>query len=61
MPTEQLSPRERKDLLMLVRQRASVAKNLASQRAAEVLAEFDEQVATYYDFLDDDVWRATVT
>jgi hypothetical protein len=61
MPTEQLSPRERNDLLMLVRQRASVAKNLASQRAAELLADFDEQIATYYNFLDDDVWRAAMT
>jgi hypothetical protein len=55
-----LSSRERNDLLVMIRQRATIAKSLASQRAAELVADFDQQMATYYSFLDDDVWKEAV-
>jgi hypothetical protein len=55
---EQLSARERNDLLQIARQRAHVARGLAKQRAAQVLADFETQMATYYEALDDADWEA---
>lgn len=49
---------ERSDLLKVVRQRERVAKAGAAQRAAELLADFEQQLARRYSFDEDDVWRA---
>lgn len=54
--TETMTRRERDDLAKLVRQRARVEKEMAEQRKAELLAEFEMQVATYYPFDNDETW-----
>jgi hypothetical protein len=58
MTTPQLSTRERNDLLQIARQRAHVARGLARQRAAQFMADFETQMATYYQALDDADWAA---
>lgn len=47
---------ERDDLAKLVRRREKIAKADADRLAAEMLAEFELQVATDYRINDDDVW-----
>jgi hypothetical protein len=47
---------EREDLQRLVRQREKVQKSAARQRSAELLADFDSQLAAEYRFDDDAVW-----
>jgi hypothetical protein len=47
---------ERDELVKLVKLRERVAKAEAVQRSAELLAEFERQLASVYSF-DDDVWR----
>lgn len=47
---------EREDLQRLVRQREKVQKSAARQRSAELLADFDNQLAAEYRFDDDAVW-----
>jgi hypothetical protein len=47
---------EREDLQRLVRQRERVQKSAAKQRSAELLADFDHQLAAEYRFDDDAVW-----
>ena len=51
---------EREDLLKLIRQRERVLKSGATQRAAEMLADFEKKVSAIYDFNKDDVWKAAV-
>ena len=48
---------ERSDLIKVVRQRERVAKAGAAQRAAELVADFEEQLARRYSFDEDEVWR----
>lgn len=48
---------ERSDLLKIVRQRERVAKAGAARRAAELVADFEGQLATEYSWADDEVWR----
>ena len=48
---------ERSDLLKIVRQRERVAKSGAARRAAELVADFEQQLATEYSWADDEVWR----
>jgi hypothetical protein len=52
-----LSRSEREDLLRVARLRLKVAKTAASQRAAELLAEFERLLAAEYSFDQDDTWR----
>lgn len=47
---------EREDLQRLVRQREKVQKSAARLRSAELLADFDNQLAAEYRFDDDAVW-----
>lgn len=47
---------EREDLQRLVRQREKVQKSAAKQRSAELLADFEAQMAAQYSFDDDAVW-----
>ncbi len=50
-----MSRQERTDLRDLARQRAALAKLGVSHRAAVVLADFEQQIATIYRF-DDEAW-----
>ena len=47
---------ERTDLLSLVKKREKVMKTMASERSAEMIAEFEVQAAQIYSFDDDAVW-----
>jgi hypothetical protein len=49
---------EREDLQRLIRQREKVMKSAAKQRSAELLADFESQMAAEYRFDDDAVWAA---
>jgi hypothetical protein len=49
---------ERQDLARLVRQRARSDKASVEQRRAELLADFDEQLARIYTFDEDTTWKA---
>jgi len=50
---------DRQELAKLARLRERVAKADASRRAAELKADFEQQIAAIYSFDDDDVWRAS--
>lgn len=47
---------ERSELLSLIRKREKVMKTMASERSAQMLAEFEAQAAKIYDFNEDSVW-----
>jgi hypothetical protein len=47
---------ERDDLQRLIRQREKVQKSAAKQRSADLLADFENQIAAQYSFDDDAVW-----
>ncbi len=49
---------ERTELGRLIRQRERVMKTAAAQRAAELRADFERQLAAEYQFDDDEVWIA---
>lgn len=51
-----MSRRDREELAKLVRRREKLAKAAAGSRAAELLANFEQQLATTYDPLDS-AWR----
>ena len=48
---------ERDDLRRLIQQRERVLKSAAKQRSAELLADFEKQMASEYTFDDDAVWQ----
>jgi hypothetical protein len=48
---------EREDLAKLIRNRERVLKAAAAQRSAELLAEFEQQMASEYHYDQDAVWR----
>jgi hypothetical protein len=48
---------ERNDLRRLIQQRQHVLKSAAKQRSAELLADFENQMASEYAFDDDAVWQ----
>jgi hypothetical protein len=48
---------EREDLQRLVRQREKVLKSAVKQRSADLLADFENQLAATYHFDDDEIWR----
>ena len=52
---------ERGDLRSLIRQRARLMKTQASQRALELIAEFETQLQAYFSFDQDEVWEAAYT
>ena len=52
-----MTARERSDLAVLVRQRERVAKRQAEHRSAELLAEFERQIAAVYHFDQSSVWK----
>lgn len=54
--TDTMTRPEREDLQRLVRQREKVLKSAASQRSAELLADFENQMGQEYSFDQDEVW-----
>lgn len=48
---------EKNDLISLSKQRARVAKQMAEHRALDLLARFEEQLATEYAWDDDETWE----
>lgn len=52
-----LTTRERQDLGALIRRHEKLAKTAATQRAAELLADFERQLDTQYGFDSDETWR----
>jgi hypothetical protein len=49
---------ERDDLQRLIRTREKVMNAAASQRSAELLADFEQQLASVYSFDQDETWKA---
>jgi hypothetical protein len=47
---------EREDLQRLIRRREQVLKSAAGQRSAELLADFEQQLASVYHYDQDQVW-----
>jgi hypothetical protein len=58
MTTEPMSRAEREDLRRLCRYQATLATTGAAQRAAELRADFEEQLASIFRFDDDAIWKA---
>lgn len=54
--TDTMTKRERDDLAQLTRRREKVAKTAATERSAELLADFEQQMATVYS-AEDEAWR----
>lgn len=55
-----MTRREREDLAQLVRRREKVAKTTAAERSAELLADFEQQMATVY-AAEDEAWKDVTT
>ena len=53
-----LTKSERTDLLRVARLRTKVARTAVEQRAAELMADFERQLASIYHFDQDATWRA---
>jgi hypothetical protein len=51
-----MSKGEREDLQRLIRRREQVLKSAAGQRSAELLADFEQQLASMYSYDQDEVW-----
>jgi hypothetical protein len=49
---------ERDDLARLIRNREKVMKSAAVQRSSELLAEFEQQMASVYSYDQDETWKA---
>ena len=56
--TSAMTKGDRADLARLTRQRERLLKTAASQRAAELLADFERHLGTVYSFDDDETWKA---
>ena len=57
---ERMTSRERQELMALVRRREKLAKAQADVRAAELMADFEHQMASVYSWSDDAVWAEAV-
>ena len=53
---ERMTSKERHELMALVRRREKLAKAQADVRAAELMADFELQMASVYTWSDDAVW-----
>jgi len=51
---------EREDLQRLARYREKILKSAAKQRSAELIADFEQQAASIYDYDKDDIWKAAM-
>jgi hypothetical protein len=58
MTSTSLTSGERADLLRVTRLRMKVAKTAVAQRSAELLAEFERQLAAIYTFDQSETWQA---
>lgn len=58
MSTIGMTRQERAEIGALIRKRERVMKAAASERAAAMMAEFEQQCASVYSFNDDEVWKA---
>ena len=56
--TSAMTKGEREALAGLARKRERLSKTAASQRSAELLADFEQQLGTAYSFDDDETWAA---
>jgi hypothetical protein len=56
MSEKAMTKGEREDLQRLIRQREKVLKSAATQRSAELLAEFEQQLASIYCYDRDEIW-----
>lgn len=54
--TPTMTKGERDDLLKLIRAREKTQKAAATQRSAELLADFEQQVGAIYSFDQDEIW-----
>jgi hypothetical protein len=61
MSADMMTKGERENLARLIRQRAKLGKTTASQRAAELRAELEQQLDRRYSFDDDAVWNEAYT
>jgi hypothetical protein len=57
MSENKMSRSERSELGQIIRKREKVMKVNVEQRSAEMLAEFEKQIATIYSFDSDAVWK----
>lgn len=55
--TNTMTKTERGELISLIKANARVAKAMASQRSAEVMADFERQLDTIYSFDEDEIWK----
>jgi hypothetical protein len=51
---------EREDLQRLARYQEKILKSAARQRSAELMADFEQQAASIYDYDKDEVWKAAM-
>ncbi len=56
--TTAMTKGERSELTSLINQRARVMKAAAAERSAELMADFERQLATVYSFDQDEIWKA---
>lgn len=59
--TKKMTKSERSELGQLIRKRERVMKSMAAERSAQMLAEFDTQLAAIYSFDDDATWAKAKT
>jgi len=57
---ERMTSKERQDLMALVRRREKLAKAQTDVRAAELIGDFEHQMASVYSWNDDAVWAEAV-
>lgn len=57
MTTGKMTKGERDSLLSLMKQRERVLKTMATQRALEMMAEFERNISAVYKFDTDEVWK----
>lgn len=57
---DKMTKSERVEITQLIRKRERVMKKLASERAAQMVAEFEEKSAAIYSFDQDEVWAKAV-
>ena len=58
--TQAITKGEREDLKGLIKKREKVMRAEAEKRSAELLADFDAQLAKVYHFDEDAIWKASV-
>lgn len=57
---QHMTARERSDLTALIRKRERVMKAAVAERSAHLLADFEQQCASIYNYDDDAVWAQAV-